>query len=74
MLTSLSVNASQQTSETAGTVISVGRKAILVACGDGSTLSITTLQFAGSKPVTAEQVCHGNQLNDGDQFGTDSNK
>ena len=75
VLASLPVNTSQQTNEPAGTVISVGRKAILVACGKESdaessatTLAITHLQFAGGKPMTAEQVCHGNQLNDGDQF------
>ena len=75
ILASLPVNASQQTNEPAGTVISVGRKAILVACGKESeteqsatTLAITHLQFAGGKPMTAEQVCHGNQLNDGDRF------
>ena len=75
ILASLPVNASQQTNEPAGTVISVGRKAILVACGKDSeteqsatTLAITHLQFAGGKPMTAEQVCHGNQLNDGDRF------
>ena len=75
ILASLPVNSSQQTNEPAGTVISVGRKAILVACGKESeteqsatTLAITHLQFAGGKPMTAEQVCHGNQLNDGDRF------
>lgn len=75
VLASLPVNASQQTNEPSGTVISVGRKAILVACGKESTtqqtadtLAITNLQFAGGKPMTAEQICHGNQLNDGDQF------
>ena len=75
VLSSLPVNASQQTNEPAGTVISVGRKAILVACGKDSeteqsatTLAITHLQFAGGKPMTSEQVCHGNQLNDGDRF------
>lgn len=82
ILASLPVNPSQQTTEPAGTVISVGRKAILIACGKSqqtdekeqavSTLAITKLQFAGSKPVTAEQICHGNQLDDGDQFTTDS--
>lgn len=79
VLASLPVNTSQQTNEPAGTVISVGRKAILVACGKESdtessatTLAITHLQFAGGKPMTAEQVCHGNQLNDGDQFTTES--
>jgi methionyl-tRNA formyltransferase len=79
VLASLPVNTSQQTNEPVGTVISVGRKAILVACGKESdaessatTLAITHLQFAGGKPMTAEQVCHGNQLNDGDQFTTES--
>ena len=89
ILASLPVNASQQTEKSAGTVISVGRKAILVACGkqadikqDGkaenteqlaTTLAITQLQFAGGKPMTAEQVCHGNQLNDGEQFTRETN-
>ena len=75
ILASLPVNSSQQTNEPAGTVISVGRKAILIACGKESeteqsatTLAITHLQFAGGKPMTSEQVCHGNQLNDGDRF------
>ena len=84
ILASLPINASQQTEKSAGTVISVGRKAILVACGKqadikqankaenteqlASTLAITHLQFAGGKPMTAEQVCHGNQLNDGEKF------
>lgn len=75
ILASLPLNVSQQTNEPAGTVISVGRKAILVACGkennqapQATTLAITQLQFAGGKPMTAEQICHGNQLNDGDQF------
>ncbi|MFK3916878.1 methionyl-tRNA formyltransferase [Psychrobacter sp. NPDC078501] len=79
VLASLPVNTSQQTNEPAGTVISVGRKAILVACGKESdaessatTLAITHLQFAGGKPMTAEQVCHGNQLNDGDQFTSET--
>ena len=93
ILASLHVNPSQQTNQPAGTVISVGRKAILVACGkdadtkqadakheskvasiepSASTLAITKLQFAGGTPMTADQICHGNQLNDGDQFTTDS--
>ncbi|MGP5211108.1 methionyl-tRNA formyltransferase [Psychrobacter alimentarius] len=78
ILSSLPINATQQTDKLAGTVVSVGRKAILVACGKdstqntASTLAITNLQFAGGKPMTAEQVCHGNQLNDGDQFTAES--
>lgn len=82
VLASLPVNSRQTTDKPAGTVISVGRKAILVACGIeqgqsvagtlASTLRVTQLQFAGSKPVTAEQICHGNQLNDGDQFTSET--
>lgn len=85
ILASLPVNNTQITDKPAGTVISVGRKAVLVACGhdssidndfdtpQASTLSITQLQFAGGKPMTAEQLCHGNQLNDGDQFSKETN-
>lgn len=75
VLAALPVNPTQPTNKPAGTIISVGRNAILVACGkktpqdeSATTLRLTQLQFAGSKPVTAEQICHGNQLNDGDRF------
>lgn len=76
VLAALLVNHSQTTVVEPGTVISVGKNAILVACGqsnsdsnaEGTTLRLTQLQFAGSKPVTAEQVCHGSQLDDGDKF------
>lgn len=84
ILASLPVNHTQPTDKPAGMVISVGRKAILVACGvdewvdstnsdkPASTLAITNLQFAGGKPVSAEQICHGNQLDDGDQFTSEN--
>ena len=82
VLTSLPVNYTQPTDQPAGTIISVGRKAILVACGLeqvqsaagtlASTLRVTQLQFAGGKPVNAEQICHGNQLDDGDQFSSET--
>lgn len=88
VLVSMPINHTQTTDKPAGTVISVGRKAILVACGQdkqensitptrntepkSSTLKMTMLQFAGGKPLTAEQICQGNQLNDGDRFGTDN--
>ncbi|WP_201544458.1 methionyl-tRNA formyltransferase [Psychrobacter sp. H7-1] len=76
VLAALPVNASQTTVVAPGTIISVGKNAILVACGkedaeaEGTTLRLTQLQFAGSKPVSAEQVCHGSQLDDGDTFVT----
>ncbi|HCI31590.1 MAG TPA: methionyl-tRNA formyltransferase, partial [Psychrobacter sp.] len=87
ILAALPINTTQKTDKPAGTVVSVGRKAILVACGQeaeqandnaahdvqlSNTLAITKLQFAGGKPMTAEQLCHGNQLNDGDQFTAES--
>ncbi len=84
VLASLPVNHTQPTDKPAGTVISVGRKAILVACGadewvnstnrdkPASTLAIKNLQFAGGKPVSAEQICHGNQLDDGDRFTSET--
>lgn len=77
VLASMAVNDSQTTTEKAGTIISVGKNAILVACGKqqaednaATTLRLTKLQFEGGKAVTAEQICHGNQLNDGDVFTT----
>ena len=87
ILAALPINTTQKTDKPAGTVVSVGRKVILVACGQeaeqandnaahdvqlSNTLAITKLQFAGGKPMTAEQLCHGNQLNDGDQFTAES--
>lgn len=104
VLAALPVNTTQNTDQPAGTVISVGRKAILVACGpelnadlsadqahnsinsninhstnDGidtpqssnQMLAITDLQFAGGKPMTAEQIFQSNKLNDGDRFSTE---
>lgn len=79
VLSALPVNVSQTTVAKPGTVISVGKNAILVACGkadpesdqESTTLRLTKLQFAGSKPVTAEQICNGSQLDDGDQFVAD---
>ena len=75
VLASLPVNLSQTTTQTAGTIISIGKNAILVACGKqnpedefATTLRLTKLQFEGGKPITAEQICQGTQLNDGDQF------
>lgn len=52
----------------AGTVASVGKNAVLVACGDGHYINLIGLQWAGGKPLTAEQVCNSNKINDGDCF------
>lgn len=69
VLQTLPFNPSQSSDQPAGTVISVGKNAILVACGDGTSLRLTQLQFEGGKPLHAEQICQGNQIQDGDRFG-----
>lgn len=63
----------QVTNEAAGKVVSVGRNAILVACGKNSDgvqhlINITKMQWAGGKPLTAEQIVNGDKLNDGEMF------
>lgn len=71
------INLAQTTNEAAGTVVSVGRNAILVACGNNANdnangvshlINITQMQWAGGKPLTAEQIANGNQLNDKERF------
>ena len=68
----------QQTHEPAGKIVSVGRNAILVACGKNASnhqhqgvqhlINITQMQWPGGKPLTAEQIANGDKLNDGDIF------
>lgn len=63
----------QITNEPAGKIVSVGRNAILVACGKNSKseqhlINITQLQWAGGKPLTAAQIANGDKLKDGDIF------
>lgn len=63
----------QTTTYPAGYVVSVGRNAILIACGKGADgmqrlINITKMQWAGGKPLTAEQIANGDKLNDGDMF------
>lgn len=74
VLSCLPIKIDQTTEETAGKVVSVGRKAILVACGADSTgtqhlINITSMQWAGGKPLTAEQIANGDKLQDGDDLG-----
>lgn len=73
VLQALPIKPDQTTTEPAGKVISVGKKAILVACGkdkDGTQhlINLTQLQWAGGKPLTAEQIANGDKLGDGDVF------
>lgn len=73
ILSAKPIKLNQTTSEQAGKVVSVGKNAILVACGvsaDGIQhfINLTQLQWAGGKPLTAEQVANGDKINDGDVF------
>lgn len=73
VLQALPIKPDQTTTEPAGKVISVGKKAILVACGKDKDdtqhlINLTQLQWAGGKPLTAEQIANGDKLNDGDMF------
>ena len=73
ILSAKPVKLDQTTHEPAGKVVSVGRNAILVACGknaDGIAhlINITQMQWSGGKPLTAEQIANGDKLKDGDIF------
>ncbi|MBS9780736.1 MAG: methionyl-tRNA formyltransferase [Moraxellaceae bacterium] len=57
-----------QSAEKVGTVINIDKKSIAVLCGDNSILQLSKLQFAGGKPLTAEQIFTGKKLAVGDVF------
>lgn len=66
----------QTTSEPAGSVVSVGKKAVLVACGadDGGKqrlINLTQMQWAGGKVMDSVQIANSGKINDGDRFGAD---
>ncbi len=74
VLECLPIKDNQTTTEMAGKVVSVGKKAILVACGVGDDghqrlINITKMQWAGGKPLMAEQIAIGDKLKDGDRLG-----
>jgi methionyl-tRNA formyltransferase len=50
----------------AGTVTAVGKHGINVVCGDGQLLRLTTLQWAGGKPLNAVQMFQANKIQLGD--------
>ncbi len=57
-----------QTAEKVGTVTAMDKQSVSVLCGDNTILQLNKLQFAGGKPLTAEQVYTGNKLKVGDVF------
>lgn len=50
-----------------GEVIYAGKSGITVACGEGA-VSISRLQFAGGKPLTAADAVNGRKIKAGDKF------
>lgn len=73
ILDCLPIKSDQTTTQTAGKIVSIGKKAILVACGCDDNgqqhlINITKMQWAGGKPLTAEQIATGDKLTDGQIF------
>lgn len=64
----LTDSTSEQTagSLTAGKVTAVGKYGVNVVCGDGQLLRLTTLQWAGGKPLNAVQMFQANKIQLGD--------
>ncbi len=59
---------SNETDTTVGTVIAVDKNCVSVVCGENTILQLSKLQFAGGKPLTAEQIFVGKKLVVGDVF------
>ncbi|OOR88169.1 methionyl-tRNA formyltransferase [Moraxella caviae] len=73
VLSAMPIKIEQITHESAGKVVSVGKNALLAACGADEQgvqhlINITGLQWAGGKPFNAEQIANSNKVSDGDYF------
>ena len=73
IISALPIKHDQTTTALPGTVISVGKNAVLVACGANSEgvqhlINITGMQWPGGKPLNAEQIANSDKINDGDMF------
>ena len=64
----ISCRVAGKTNEKAGTVITQNGE-LLIACGDGNTISLVTLQPEGSKPMSAKQFLNGNNIPSGFVIG-----
>lgn len=78
VLAALPIKSDQITSAPAGQIVSVGKNAILIACGANAKgvqhlINITSMQWPGGKPLTAEQICQSNKICDGDYFEMNTN-
>lgn len=59
----------ESTDKEPGTIISLDREVLLVACGSGTVLSLKEVQPAGKKRMAIEQFLLGTDLQEGGQFG-----
>ncbi|UNU74297.1 methionyl-tRNA formyltransferase [Moraxella nasovis] len=74
ILSAKPIKSDQTTQKPAGTIVSVGKNAVLVACGADEhgvqhLINITAMQWAGGKPLDALQIANSNKIADGDIFG-----
>lgn len=79
VLECMPIKLDQTTTEMPAKIVSVGKKAVLIACGandngDKHLINITKMQWAGGKPLTAEQIAVGDKLKDGEIFDGHTNK
>lgn len=79
VLECMPIKLNQTTTEMPAKIVSVGKKAVLIACGaddngDKHLINITKMQWAGGKPLTAEQIAVGDKLKDGEIFDSHTNK
>lgn len=52
--------------QAAGTIIAVGKYGVNVVCGDGQLIRLTSLQWAGGKPLNSVQMFQANKIQLGD--------
>lgn len=79
VLECMPIKLDQTTTEMPAKIVSVGKKAVLIACGvddngDKHLINITKMQWAGGKPLTAEQIAVGDKLKDGEILDGHTNK
>lgn len=79
VLECMPIKPDQTTTKMPAKIVSVGKKAVLIACGvddngDKHLINITKMQWAGGKPLTAEQIAVGDKLKDGEIFDSHTNK
>ncbi len=52
-----------------GEVIAVNREEIWIGCGEGTSLIVTEMQFAGKKKLSVREIFQGREILQGDTFG-----